>query len=256
MTNSNEPQTGAMTGSGGTLDQIRETEQLRLTAERAIQIRLLWLGIIVGAAAGMLVGYLATLITIVDTGSVDFGFKFYRPNFVEGFLRVITAYIIGGGSVGGLVMYVLFTSRQEAGNPFRWLIATTAYALATPLLIGFLLPLTLLFFVDIVEGLRPGLWLSAFVETLLGSFLDGYIFMVKSLYAGVLGGVLFAAVSIGVYIFSQRADSIDIGDGDTRTPFGLYAAAVIVALIPLAILAFGPFSLATQVTSMLTGENL
>ena len=44
----------------------------------------------------------------------------------------------------------------------------------------------LLVFLDFVEGLRPGLWLSAFVETLLGSFLDGYIFMVIDLSAGIL----------------------------------------------------------------------
>ena len=75
--------------------------------------------------------------------------------------------------------YVLFTTRSEASSPIRWLIAGIIYALGTPLLIGFLLPLTSLIFVDVLEGLRSGLWISAFVETLLGSFLDGYIYMVK-----------------------------------------------------------------------------
>ena len=124
---------------------------------------------------------MATLITIVDAGVGDFGFKFYRPNFVDGYLRVITAYLIGGGLVGGTLSYLLFTTRSEAASPIRWVITGVFYAICTPLIIGFLLPLTLLIFGDFIEGLRPGLWLSAFVETLLGSFLDGYIFMVKIL---------------------------------------------------------------------------
>ena len=161
------------------LNRIREVENERLGVERAARVRLMWIGIIIGATVGLTVGYLATLITIVDGGIGDFGFKFYRPNFVQGFLRVITAYLIGGGFVGGLIAYFLFTTRAEAASPIRWIIAFVAYAGGTPLVIGFLLPLTILIFGDFVEGLRPGLWISAFVETLLGSFLDGYIFMVK-----------------------------------------------------------------------------
>ena len=73
------------------LDRIREAENARLGVERSIQKRLMWLGVVAGASVGMLVGYLATLVTIVDSGIGEFGFEFYRPNFLQGFLRVVTA---------------------------------------------------------------------------------------------------------------------------------------------------------------------
>ena len=176
------------------LNRLREAENQRLDVERVVRKRLMWLGIVVGATVGLTVGYLGTLITIVDNSIGEFGFQFYRPNFIESFLRIITAYILAGGAVGGALSYVLFTTRSEASSPIRWLIAGIIYALGTPLLIGFLLPLTILIFVDFFEGLRPGLWISAFVETLLGSFLDGYIYMVKVLSAGVAGAVLFLII--------------------------------------------------------------
>ncbi len=238
------------------LNRIREAENERLVVERSIQKRLAWLGVVAGASVGMLVGYLATLITIVDSGIGEFGFEFYRPNFLQGFLRVVTAYLIGGGAVGGSLMYVLFTSRNEASSAFRWLIVAVVYALATPLLIGFLLPITILIFGDFVEGLRPGLWLSAFVETLLGSFLDGYIFLVKVLYAGVVGGLLFVAVTSSVYVASQRHYlPMTLTDAMPKPVF-LYVVASSAALIPLVVIAFGPFSLTTAVASFLTGEKI
>ena len=81
------------------LNRIREAENQRLDVERVVRKRLMWLGIIVGATVGLTVGYLGTLITIVDNGVAEFGFQFYRPNFVESFLRIITAYILGGGII-------------------------------------------------------------------------------------------------------------------------------------------------------------
>ncbi len=238
------------------LNRIRDAENERLGVERSTQKRLMWLGAVTGASVGMLVGYLATLVTIVDSGVGEFGFEFYRPNFLQGFLRVVTAYLIGGGAVGGALMYVLFTSRQEASSVFRWAIAGIAYSLATPLLIGFLLPLTILIFGDFVEGLRPGLWLSAFVETLLGSFLDGYIFLVKVLYAGVVGGLLFVVITALVYAGSQRLSLPMSLTDEMPKSLVLYVVAGCVALIPLVVIAFGPFSLATAVASFLTGEKL
>ena len=104
------------------LNRIREGENERLVLEVAVRKRLMWLGIVVGATVGLSVGYMATLVTIVDGGIDDFGFSFYRPNFVHGFLRIITAYILGGGFVGGAISYVLFTSRTEATSPIRWII--------------------------------------------------------------------------------------------------------------------------------------
>ena len=238
------------------LNRIRDAENERLGVERSTQKRLMWLGVVAGASVGMLVGYLATLMTIVDSGIGEFGFEFYRPNFLQGFLRVVTAYLIGGGAVGGALMYVLFTSRGEASSLFRWLIACVAYSLATPLLIGFLLPMTIFIFGDFVEGLRPGLWLSAFIETLLGSFLDGYIFLVKVLYAGVVGGLLFVAITSLIYVGSQRRSlAISLTD-EMPKPIVLYVVAGCVASIPLVVIAFGPFSLATAVASFLTGEKL
>lgn len=153
-------------------------------------------------------------------------------------------------------MYAVITTRQEASSIFRWVIVAFVYSIATPLLIGFLLPLTILIFVDIFEGLRPGLWISAFVETLLGSFLDGYIFMLKTLYAGVLGGVLFVAIAAVTYMASMRA-LIPSALG-RRVPelVVYYALAAIIALTPLVVLVVGPFSLLTAVTSTLTGEKL
>lgn len=238
------------------LNRIREAENERLLVERSTQKRLTWFGIVAGASVGMLVGYLATLVTIVDSGIGEFGFEFYRPNFLQGFLRVMTAYLIGGGAVGGALLYVLFTSRHEASSILRWAIAGVVYALATPLLIGFLLPMTILIFGDFVEGLRPGLWLSAFVETLLGSFLDGYIFLVKVLYAGVVGGALFVAITASIYVSSQRLSVPTSSRATIRNPFILYCVAGAVALIPLVVIAFGPFSIATAVASFLTGEKL
>lgn len=241
---------------GQALNRIREAENERLDFERSIQKRLMWLGVVAGASVGMLVGYLATLITIVDGGIGEFGFEFYRPNFLQSFLRVVTAYLIGGGAVGGALVYVLFTSRNEASSVFRWIIAFVVYSLAAPLLIGFLLPLTILIFGDFIEGLRPGLWLSAFVETLLGSFLDGYIFLVKVLYAGVAGGLLFVVILVAVYVGSQRLSMPASATDTTSNPIVLYVIAGSAALIPLVVIAFGPFSLATAVTSFLTGEKL
>ena len=238
------------------LNRIREAENQRLDVEREVRKRLMWLGIVVGATVGLTVGYLATLITIVDSGIGEFGFQFYRPNFVEGFLRVITAYILGGGLVGGALSYVLFTTRSEASSPIRWIIAGIVYALGAPLLIGFLLPMTLLIFVDFFEGLRPGLWISAFVETLLGSFLDGYIFMVKVLSAGVTGAVLFLLIAIGTHLASLRSTPMESSSRTIPTSAIYYAAAAIIAIIPLILLAAGPFSLATAFTSFLTGEQL
>ena len=221
------------------LNRIREAENERLGVDRLIQKRLTWLGV-----------------TIVDSGIGEFGFEFYRPNFLQGFLRVVAAYLIAGGAVGGALLYVLFTSRHETSSVFRWAIATVVYSLATPLLIGFLLPITILIFGDFVEGLRPGLWLSAFVETLLGSFLDGYIFLVKVLYAGVVGGLLFVVITVSVYASSRRLSSIASLTDAMPKPAVLFFVAGVAALLPLAVIAFGPFSLATAVASFLTGEKL
>ena len=238
------------------LNRIREAENERLVVERSVQKRLTWLGVVSGATVGLLVGYLATLITIVDSGIGEFGFNFYRPNFVESFLRLVTAYIFGGGFVGGAIIYVLFTSRQEATSVFRWLMVGIVYAFGAPLLIGFLLPTTLLIFGDIVEGLRPGLWVSALIETLLGSFLDGYIFLVKVLYAGVIGGVLFVAITTVVYIVSERVSLPRSLTDIIPKPMVFYLTAGTAALIPLLIIAFGPFSLTAAIASFLTGEKL
>ena len=240
------------------LNRIRKAENERLVVERAVQKRLTWLGVVVGSTVGMLVGYLATLITIVDTGIGEFGFEFYRPNFVQGFLRIVTAYILGGGSVGGATMYALFTNRREATSILRWLIAAVTFGILTPLLIGFMLPLTILIFNDFIEGLRPGLWLSAFVETLLGSFLGGYIFMLKSLYAGVIGGVLFVAINAVFYVASLRLYVPLPPALARRVPETMlfYIAAAGIAAIPLVLLVVAPFSLVTAVTSTLTGEKL
>ena len=238
------------------LNRIRDAENERLGSERIVQKRLMWLGVVGGATVGMLIGYLATLITIVDNGTGQFGFEFYRPNFVSGFLRVVTAYIIGGGAIGGATMYVLFTSRREATSVFRWIITGITYAIAAPLLIGFLLPLTFLIFADVVEGLRPALWLSAFVETLLGSFLDGFIYLVQVLYAGVVCGVIFVGICICVHVAMQR---INLPASLTRkipSPVVFYILAGVVALLPLAILVLGPFSFITAVASAITGERL
>ena len=248
---SNEPESRAQA-----LNRIRDVENERLGLERVVQKRLMWIGIVVGATVGMLIGYLATLITIVDSGVGEFGFHFYRPNFFEGFLRVITAYIIGGGAVGGGIMYALFTTRQEANSVFRWIITGIAFAIGAPLLIGFLLPLTILIFADFVEGLRPGLWLSAFVETLIGSFLDGYIFLVKVLYSGFVGALLFVVICICAHVASQRVPLPATLTRAVPSSIVFYVSAALVALIPLAILMLGPFSLATSVASALTGERL
>lgn len=238
------------------LNRIRQAENERLDVERVVRKRLMWLGIIVGSTVGLTVGYLGTLITIVDNGVGEFGFQFYRPNFVESFLRIIAAYILGGGAVGGTLSYLLFTTRSEASSPIRWLIAGIVFALGAPLLIGFLLPLTILIFVDFFEGLRPGLWLSAFVETFLGSFLDGYIFMVKILSAGVSGALLFLIISIGTHVASLRSLFVESSARAIPSSVKYYVVAAIIALVPLALLAIGPFSLVTSFTSFLTGERL
>ena len=238
------------------LNRLREVENERLGEELIIRKRLMWLGIVVGATVGLTIGYMGTLITIVDSGIGEFGFKFFKPNFVDGFLRIITAYIIGGGFVGGGLSYLLFTTRAEAASPVRWIIAGIFYALAAPLLIGFLLPTTLLVFVDFIEGLRPGLWLSAFVETLLGSFLDGYIFMVKILAAGWIGALMFLVIFIATYVASQRLTLPESITQKVPAVIVYNVGAAVIALIPLIIIAFGPFSLTTAVASFLTGENL
>ena len=237
------------------LSRLREVENQRLAVEHAVRTSLLWLGIVVGAIVGLTVGYLATAITIVDQNIGDFGFKFFRPDLL-GFIRIATAYLIGGGAIGGCTSYYLFTSRAECSSVVRWLLATAIYMIGTPLLIGLLLPLTLFFFVDIFEGLRPGLWISAFVEELLGSFLNGYIFMVKTLYAGVAGAIIYVAIMIGTYILALRRPAGEDQDQKALSRYGHVAIAALVALVPLLILAFGPFTLLTSITSAITGERL
>ena len=238
------------------LNELRVAENLRLAEERSVRRNLLLIGVIVGAAAGMVVGYLGTLITIVDAGSGEFGFEFYRPSFVDGYLRAVSAYLIGGGVVGGLLSHWVFTTRAEASSILRWIIVGVIYAILTPLLIGFLLPLTLLIFGDFVEGLRPGLWLSAFVETLLGSFLDGYIFMVKVLAAGWLGTAWYLIVAVASYLATLR---LTIPAAVRRVLPGnvaIYVAAFVVAAIPVLAFALLPLDAATAFTAFLTGERL
>ena len=238
------------------LNRIRSAENERMGVERTVQKRLMWMGIVVGATVGLMVGYLATLITIVDSGVGEFGFQFFRPNFVDGFLRLITAYMIGGGAVGAGIMHVLFTTRHEANSIVRWVIAAVAYSILAPLLIGFLLPLTLLIFGDFVEGLRPGLWLSAFIETLLGSFLDGYIFLIKVLYAGVIGALLFVAISVVTFFASLHVELPPSLPRKVSNVIVFNVIGALIGLIPLVIIVAGPFSLTTSVASLLTGERL
>ena len=121
---------------------------------------------------------------------------------------------------------------------------------------AFLLPTTLLIFGDFIEGLRPGLWLSAFVETLLGSFLDGYIFMVKILAAGWIGALMFIVIFIATYVASQRLTLPESITQKVPAVVVYNVGAATIALIPLIIFAFGPFSFTTAVASFLTGENL
>ena len=109
---------------------------------------------------------------------------------------------------------------------------------------------------DFIDGLRPVLWLSAFVETLLGSFLDGYIFMIKTLSAGFSGAFLFLAIFAVTYFVSQRVTLPESLTHSVPASVVYYAAAAIIAVVPLVILVVGPFSLTSALASFLTGENV
>ena len=81
--------------------------------------------------------------------------------------------------------------------------------------------------------------------------------MVKVLSAGVTGAVLFLIIGIGTHVASLRsafAETSSLGAIPSSAIY--YVVAAIIALIPLVLLALGPFSLVTDFTSFLTGEQL
>lgn len=237
------------------LDQLRAQETARRGDDQQLRRNIALSGVVIGAIVGLTIGYLGTAIAIVDEGVGEFGFRFYRPNLTN-FLRLSPAYALSGGFVGGGLTYLLMTTRTTAVNPVRWLLIAVVYALATPLLIGFLLPTTILLAFDVWEGLRPGLWLSAFVETFLGSFLDGYIYMISTVYAGALGAALLLLVNgLSAVIWVRYPPAVDVGIASVRGAAQNVAQLLLTAL-PLLVFIAGPFEMFKDFAAWLTGERL
>ncbi len=239
----------------GSLVELRARENERMAEDRRLRIRLMWSCAIIGAMVGMFAGYLGVVISIVNQGVGVFGWDFYRPDLIN-FLRTSFAYVVPGALVGGVSTYVLFNSRSEMKSPLRWVIIWILAALGIPLLSGFFLPVTLILFIDIWEGLRPGLWASALLEAFLASFLDGFIYMVTVLSGGAVSGLLFVAVSIGALMLWMNDPIPERWDRLIPRPAYHYLIAFVVSAVPLVIIMFGPFGLLRAFTGFLTGERL
>ena len=234
---------------------LRQRENELLDADRRLRLRLAITNAIIGAMIGMLIGYLGTAIAIVDDGIGDFGFRFFRPS-LDLYLRVSTAYFIPGALIGGISSYLLFTGRTEIKSPIRWISTWLILAPGIPLLIGFFLPVTFVVFVDFWEGLRPGLWASAIVENFLRSFVDGFIYMVSVLYAGLASAVAYIVISIVCVILWIKDPIPSEWTRSIPAPAYYYAFAFCLSASPLVIMLFGPFNLLRAVTAFLTGENV
>ena len=237
------------------LDELRAGEANRRESDRRLRVRMTLSGTIAGAAVAMFVGFLGTSVLIADDGAREFGFRFYRPDLAN-FFRLSTAYLFSGAVVGAGISYLVGLSRSSSTNPLFWLGGAVVSSLAIPLLIGLTLPLTVLIFFDFFTGLRPGLWLSAFAQVFLASFLDGYIYMVTVVYAGMLGGLCFGictAISAWIWVKDPLSNSIAHPTARTVT----YSAMIgVLAAAPLLVVAFGPLDLLRSLTGFLAGENL
>ena len=237
------------------LDELRVGETTRRESDRRLRVRMTLSGTVAGAMIAMFVGFLGTAVLIADDGAREFGFRFYRPD-ISNFLRLSTAYLFSGAVVGAGISYLIGLSRSSSTNPFFWLGGAVVASLALPLLIGLTLPLTVLIFFDFFTGLRPGLWLSAFAQVFLGSFLDGYIYMVTTVYAGMLGGLCFGiCTGISAWVWIKDPLSNAIAHPTARVTVYLVLITVFVA-IPFLVAAFGPLDWLRSLTGFLAGENL
>ncbi len=238
------------------LQRARREELARIDADLVFKKRLVITNSIIGAMVGMLVGYLGFAISVVDDNIGEFGFTFFRPDALN-YLRLSFAYFVPGALLGAAASYVLFTGQSDVKSIIRWVMAGIVIVLGLPLLIGFFLPLTFLMVFDIIMGgLAPGLWISAIVETLLGSFLDGFIYMVSVLYAGVAGGAVYLAASLScsaLWSFDPVPES-----WQRRAPgtFIYNGIALALTAFPIIILMFAPFAILKSLTALLSGESL
>lgn len=237
------------------LDELRAGEATRRESDRHLRTRVTLSGTLIGALIAMFVGFLGTAVLIADDGAREFGFRFYRPD-LSNFIRLSTAYLFSGAVVGAGISYLIALSRSTTVNPLFWLGGALVASIAVPLLIGLTLPLTVLIFFDFFSGLRPGLWFSAFVQVFLGSFLDGYIYMVTVVYAGALGGLCFGVLT-AVSAWTWIKDPLGGAVAHQTARMAVYLAlTAIVAAIPFLVVAFGPLDLLRSLTGFLAGENL
>ena len=246
--------TPALTGKQR-LDQLRSLESTRRGADQALRRRMTLAGAVIGVMVAFLVGFLGIAVTVADEGAREFGFRFFRPDLTN-FFRASTAYIFSGAVVGAGLTNLVANSRSTASNPFMWLGAGVISIIATPLLIGLTLPLTILIFFDFFEGLQPGLWVSAFTQEFLASFFGGYLYMVNIIYAGALGAVVFVlltGVNAWVWIKDPAVGLID----NRRVRSAVYVCALAgIAAVPFLVVVFGPLDLLRALTGFLSGERL
>ena len=237
------------------LDELRSLETTRRGADQTLRRRMTLAGAVIGIMVAFLVGYLGIAITVADEGARDFGFRFFKPDLAN-FLRASTAYIFSGAVGGAALTNLVAISRSTASNPFVWLGAGIVSIIATPLLIGLTLPLTILIFFDFFEGLKPGLWASAFTQEFLGSFFSGYLYMVNIVYAGAIGAIVFV-LATGLSAWAWIKDpAINLIENDrVRSTIYICALAALTA-IPFLVLVFGPLDLLRSLTAFLTGERL
>ena len=237
------------------LDELRSLESTRRGADQDLRKRMTLVGAVIGIMVAFFVGYLGIAVTIADDGAREFGFRFFRPDLAN-FFRASTAYIFSGAVVGAGLTNLVAISRSTASNPFMWLGAGVVSIIATPLLIGLTLPLTILIFFDFFEGLKPGLWASAFTQEFLGSFFSGYLYMVNIVYAGALGAIVFVILTgLNAWVWIKDPAGGSISDQRIRSAAYVCVLAGIAA-VPFLVVAFGPLDLLRSVTGFLTGERL
>lgn len=237
------------------LDELRSLETSRRGADQVLRRRMTVAGAVIGIMVAFLVGYLGVAVTLADEGAREFGFRFSKPDLAT-FLRASTAYIFSGAVVGAALTSLVALSRSTASNPFIWLGAGVVSIIATPLLIGLTLPLTVLIFFYFFEGLEPRLWASAFTQEFLGSFFSGYLYMVNIVYAGAFGAIVFVlatALSAWVWI---RDPAVNLIESD-RARSAVYVCFLgALTAIPFLVLVLGPLDLLRSLTGFLTGERL
>lgn len=250
------------------LDELRAQETARRGDDQQLRLNLAISGVVIGAVAGLTIGYLGFVISIIDagvSGADSYSWRFSRPDLGI-FLRLSPSYLLSGGFLGGAFSYLLLTTYSAARNPARWFAVAVPYFALTMLLIGFLLPINL----EISDAIFDGGW-TGFVDfiadlilAVIQGIVDSYVYVIHTLTGGIIGGVLFffaTGVSAWVWTLAPKGDgkglqSTGAGRGIRIRRWAHNLSAAFVVAIPFVVFNFGPFELLKDFAAWITGERL